>query len=117
MTIYETLAPLLEAICPRTFVDFAAVETERPYCTYQVIGGDALDYIDNALPNKKNGMVQVTIWSDTRLEAAALIDQVEVAMLAATNMQASPLGAAVDDFDVDMEVRSSSQDFSVWVDR
>lgn len=113
----EKITALLRTICPRTFPDVAPLETPRPYCTWQVIGGDVLEFLDNSLPNKENGMVQVTIWSDTRLEAKTLIKQVEAAMLAATDMQASPIAAAASDYDADMDLRSCRQDFSVWADR
>lgn len=117
MTIDERITALLRAICPRTFCDFAPTDTQRPYCTYQVIGGEVLSYLDPVVPGKKNADVQVSIWSNSRLEASALMDQVEAAMITATNMQASPLSAAASDFDADMNVRSSRQDFSVWADR
>jgi hypothetical protein len=117
MTIDEKITALLRTVCARTFCDFAPVDTPRPYCTYQVIGGAVLDFIDPAVPTKKNADVQVSIWSDSRLEAAALMDQVEAAMITATDMQASPTGAAASDFDADMNVRSSRQDFNVWADR
>lgn len=117
MTIDEKITALLRTICARTYCDFAPTDTERPYCTYQVIGGEVLSYLDAVVPGKTNAEVQVSIWSNSRLEASALMNQVEVAMIMATNMQASALSAAAADFDVDMNVRSSRQDFSVWADR
>jgi hypothetical protein len=117
MTIDEKITALLRTVCVRTYCDLAPVDTVRPYCTYQVIGGDAPQFLDAVVPTKKNADVQVTIWSDSRLEAAALMDQVEAAMIAATDMQASATGAAASDFDADMNVRSSRQDFNVWADR
>jgi hypothetical protein len=117
MTMDEKLTALLRTICPRTYCDFAPTDTQRPYCTYQVTGGGVMDFLDPSVPSKKNAEVQVSIWSDSRLEATALMDQVEAAMITATNMQASPLSAAASDFDADMNVRSSRQDFTVWADR
>jgi len=117
MTTDEKITALLRTICPRTYCDFAPTDTQRPYCTYQVIGGDSLSYLDAVVPNKENVEVQISIWSDSRLEATALAKQVEAALITATNMQASSLGAAASDFDADMSVRSSQQDFSIWADR
>lgn len=117
MTTDEKITALLRSICARTFCDFAPTDTDRPYCTYQVIGGDTLSYLDAVVPNKANAEIQISIWSDSRLEAAALMKQVEAAMITATNMQASPAAAAAADFDADMNVRSARQDFTVWDDR
>lgn len=117
MTTDEKMTALLRSICLRTYCDFAPPDTQRPYCTYQVIGGDTLSYLDAVVPNKANTEVQITIWSDFRAEATALMKQVEAAMITATNLQASPLSGAAADYDADMKVRSARQDFSVWDDR
>lgn len=117
MTTDEKLTALLRLICPRTFCDFAPTDTERPYCTYQVIGGDTLSYLDAVVPNKENAEVQISIWSDSRLEATAMIKRVEVAMIMSPDFQASPLSSAAADYDADMNVRSARQDFTVWDDR
>lgn len=117
MTLEEHLTALLQGICPRAYCDFAPVGTERPYVTYQQIGGEVVDFLDNTLPSKENAQIQVNVWSDTRAEAKALIKQVEAAMIAATMFQASPQAAAVSDFDPDIPVYGSRQDFSVWADR
>lgn len=117
MTLEEKLVALLLPICERTFPDFAPVDTPRPYVTWQQIGGDAPDFVDNSLPDKENAFVQINVWSDRRTEAKALIKQVEAALVAATAVQASPMGAAASDADPDMERYCSRQDFSIWADR
>jgi hypothetical protein len=117
MTLEDKLSALLLAICPRSFPDFARANTPRPYVTWQQFGGEALDFIGTDVPNKENATIQINVWSDTRAEAKSIIKQIEVAMIGSIEFQASAISAAASDFDADMEVRSSRQDFSVWADR
>lgn len=112
--IFDTLKGLVGNRC---FPDFAPVSTQRPYITYQQIGGNALSFVDNGLPSKKHGMFQVNVWADTRASAAAIALQVEAAMAAATVFQSSAINAPVGDFDADIPVYGCRQDFSVWSDR
>lgn len=117
MMMEEKITALLRAICARSYPDFAPVDTERPYVTYQQIGGETLDFIDNSLAQKENAEIQINVWSNTRLEAKSMIKQIEAAMLASAEFQANPQAAAVSDFDADIPVYGSRQDFTVWADR
>lgn len=117
MTLEENLTTALRTLCPRVFCDFAPVDTARPYVTWQQIGGDAVTFIDNARPSKRNALVQVNVWSDRRIEANALILSIEDALTVAEQFQARPSAAAASDFDADMERYCSRQDFSIWADR
>lgn len=112
--IFETLRGLVGNRC---FPDFAPVKTQRPYITYQQIGGNALNFVDNSLPSKKHGMFQVNVWADTRASASLIALQVESAMATATSFQSSAMNAPIGDFDADIPVYGSRQDFSVWSDR
>jgi len=117
MTLEEKLVAALLAICPRVFQDFAPTDTQRPYITFQQIGGETVDFIDGTVPSKENAYVQINVWSDIRKEAKASILQVEAALIKSTEFQASPQAAASNDFDTDMERFSSIQTFSIWADR
>lgn len=117
MTLEEKLVVLLKAICPRTFPDFAPTETARPYVTWQQIGGDVVEFIDNAAPSQENALIQINVWSDRRAEAKDLIKQIEVSLIEAVVFQARPSGAAASDADPDMARYCSRQDFSIWADR
>lgn len=117
MTLEEKLFAALTAICPRVFQDFAPTNTPRPYVTFQQIGGETVEFLDRAVASKENAYVQVNVWADTRKEAKGTIQQIEVALVQATEFQASPQAAPSNDFDPDMDRYSSMQDFSVWADR
>lgn len=113
----EQLCIELVAICPRVFPDFAPVDTERPYVTFQQIGGEAPQFLDRTVASKENAHVQVNVWSDTRREAKLLIRAIEERLIGVTTIQASPIAAAASDFDADMERYCSRQDFNIWADR
>lgn len=117
MTLEERLVATLLTVCPRVYQDFAPTDTTRPYVTFQQIGGETVDFVDRTIASKENALIQVNVYSDSRKEAKATIQQIEVALTQATDFQASPQAAPSNDFDVDMERYSSMQDFSIWADR
>lgn len=117
MTLEENLTAVLTAICPRTYPDVAPPNTALPYITWQQIGGDAITCVDRTFPSKRNALVQVTVWSARRTEAASLIQRCERELIETTAFQASPVAAPAADYDSDMDRRSARQDFSIWADR
>ena len=113
MTVEADLKALLALDCPRTFPDFAPVGTTRPYVTFQQVGGDAMNYVDDTAPGIKHGEFQVNVWADNRASAAALALAIEARLRAATQFQARPISAPVSDFDADVPVYGTRQDFSI----
>ena len=101
----------------RCFPDFAPLSTARPYITYVQIGGEAISYLDNTVPDGKIGRFQINVWGDTRASVSALMLQVEAAMIQATAFQARPLSAPSSDYDPDSLVYGAMQDFSVFSTR
>lgn len=112
MTMEADLTTLLKTICPRVSPDIAATGSVRPYVTYQQIGGGVINPLNNDAPGKRNAVVQINVWSSLRSEAIALIDQIETAMR--TFHSARPQGARFNDYDHDMLVYGSQQEFSFW---
>lgn len=117
MMLEEQLVALMRPLCPRVHPDFAPTNTLRPYVTFQQVGGVALDFVDTTVPSKENAEVQVNVWASTRKEAKTLMKQIEVALIQATAIDARPVSACASDFDADMEVYGSRQDFSIWAER
>lgn len=114
MTVEFDIYTALKAACQRVFNDFAPVGTERPYVTFQQIGGDAVNFIDGTVPDTKNGVFQVNVWADKRSESVALALQIEAALIGSSAFQAQPVAALVADFDPDVPVYGTRQDFSIW---
>ena len=117
MSVETDLYNVLKLVCPRTFPDFAAVSTARPYVTWQQIGGTSLRFVDNTPFSKRESLMQVNVWSNTRLEAMTLARQIEDALCAATAFVAEPQGEPVSDFDADIPVYGCRQDFSIFATR
>lgn len=119
--IFNTLKPLATTVGPplvyRVYPDVAPIDAVKPYLVYQQVGGEAPTFLERAVPSKKNGRFQISVWADTRAAAAAIAVQIEAAMVAATAFDAKPLGAPVAVFDEETKLRGSQQDFSVWSDR
>lgn len=113
-TLLKTAAP---ALGTRVFPDFAPVTTQRPYVTYQGIGGQVLNMVANVAPGVRNAMVQITVWSDTRKEALDISRAIESA-ICTTNVfkSARPVAAAVADYDAEIPVYGARQDFTIWHD-
>lgn len=118
MTVEASLYALLAPLCSnRVFPDVAPTSTTRPYITYQQIGGQSPWFLGRALPSKHNAVVQVNVWASTRIAAAALALQVEYTLVAATAFDAEPIGALVSDYDEDLGLYGTRQDFSIWANR
>lgn len=114
MTLEEKLTAALRTVVPRVFRGTAPVSTEQPYITYQRIGGEPDDYLDNSLSPKRNAWVQINVWGG---DPDALIQQIEVTLRASTEMQVTPQAEARDADELDMELVGMSQDFDIWADR
>lgn len=117
MALESKLTAALKAVCARTSPDFAPFDTVRPYVTYQQIGGAVIKPLAREVPNMENAEIQVNVWSNTRAEAKALIKQIEAAIIMETGFIGKPSAAAVSDYDADIPVYCSRQDFSIWCDR
>jgi hypothetical protein len=117
MSLDSDLCALLKTICPRAFPDVAPVATVRPYVTYQQIGGRVTNYVDNTVPSSENAEFQINVWSATRKEAKLIALQIEAALISANAFQARPVAAARSDYEPDMEIYGSLQDFSIWANR
>lgn len=118
MTIESDLFAALKSLCGnRVYPDVAPIGTARPYVLYSQVGGEAVSYVEDAVPDKQNGRIQFTVWADTAASRTALITQIESAMVTAQAFQARPIGAPSKTYDHDMQLFGAMQDFSVWSSR
>ena len=124
MSLESEVLARLKTVCPRSFVDFAPTDTVRPYVTYQTYGGQVLNYGDDAIPDKRNASVQISVWADTHISAQATIQAIEDALRTSTTIQARPMSAASIEGDAEiafsglnMAAYSAIQDFTVWATR
>lgn len=117
MAIEQQLFDTLKVLCPRTFPDFAPVSTVRPYITYQQIGGKSLRFLDNTAADKRHVEMQVNVWGNSRMETTALARQIEDALCASPLFVATPNSEPASDFDADIPVFGTRQDFSIYATR
>lgn len=114
--LYTALGSLVSG---RVFPDVAPLDTPRPYITYQQIGGDAHSYIGKELPDHEHALVQINIWADTRLQAAALRKLAEASLIAATAFEARPAAGPISQHEPDLTPPGygTQQDFDIWTPR
>ena len=94
MTVESDLFSTLKALVTnRVFPDLAPLNTPRPFIVYSQVGGQAIAYLENTMPDKKHGRFQIDVYADTRAACAAVALQVEMVMTAATAFQARALSA------------------------
>lgn len=116
MSIETVLFASLQAlVAGRCHPDVAPELAPRPYITYQQVGGAALNFIDPAVPSKKNGRFQINVWADTRAQASVLAGQVEDTLRAVAALQTTVLSAPVATYEPDTKLRGTRQDFSFWL--
>lgn len=101
----------------RVFPDIAPANTALPYITHQQVGGESIRFLDPAAPSMKNARFQINVWAASRSAASGLMAQAEAALIAATTMQVSPLGAPISSYEVDTTFYGSLQHFTIWADR
>ena len=115
MSAEAALVPLLTGlVAGRIYPDVAPSGAGLPRIVYQQVGGQAMTYLEGALPDKENARMQVVCWAATRLAAINLAKQVEAAIVGSVGFQASPIGARISGYEQDTKLYSSMQDFSIW---
>lgn len=117
MSMESDLVALLQALCPRTYPDIAPAGVAVPYVVWQALGGAAWRFGDNAVPEKRQTLMQVSVWSATRLEALSLIHQIEDVICTASGWQATPQGESRSTYEPDTQRYGSIQRFEIWATR
>lgn len=113
MTVETSIFGALRALASdRVYRDIAPqTVTDLPRITFQQVGGQAVNFLDSAVPSKKNARFQVNCWAVSRDAAAALSRQVEGAM---RTLNATVLSAPVAVYESDPPLYGTRQDFSLW---
>ena len=73
--------------------------------------------MDKSAADKRESLVQINVWANTRLEAVTLARQIEDALCATASFNANPQGEPVGDFDADIPVYGCRQDFLILCTR
>jgi hypothetical protein len=114
MTFESDLHAVIKAVTPKVFPDVAPSGTAAPYATWQGIGGKSITFLENQPANKRNTLMQVSVWAGSRLEALNLIRKIEEALYAATQFVCAPEGEPLSMQDPDTGLSGSVQRFSIY---
>ena len=101
-------------VADRVYPDPPDPMPQRPYIVHQRLPGVAINFLDGSVPGKDNGRFQINCWCDTRVDAIALMHQVESAMRLAASLQTTVLGSPASLYEPDTKLRGAMQDFSCW---
>lgn len=112
--IRDAIGPLFDG---RVYPDVAAEGSALPRAVYQQVGGIGVAYQESTLPDRENVRLQIVTWGEDRADVTALAKQVEEAILAAPDLQATPLGNRTSIYEEDTRLRGALQQFSVWAPR
>jgi hypothetical protein len=117
MSMESDLVTLLKTICTRTYPDIAPEGAATPYITWQGIGGESLRYVEGSAADRRNTLMQINVWSATRLEALTLIRQIEDALCASGAFTAKPQGEPLSTMEPDTNLYGCIQRFEIWSTR
>lgn len=113
MSMESDLSTLLKTICTRTYPDVAPANTASPWITWQGLGGESLRYVEGSAADKRMTLMQISVWSKTRLEALTIIRQVEDAMCASGSFIAMPQGEPASTYEPDTQLYGCIQRFEI----
>lgn len=117
MSLESDLFTALKTVTANVYPDTAPPGSTVPYIVYTQIGGEAVTFMEKAVPDKENALMQVEYWAATRSETKTKIKAIEQALVTATAFQASPTEAARAMYSDDVALRGMSQDFTIWAVR
>lgn len=114
MALEDDLVYVLKSKCPRIHVGAAPFGTAMPYVTWQHIGGDPIDFLDNSVGDKRNAQIQVNTWASTPLQAFSLMQEIEGALRSAvTRFIARPLSQPIGAYDDADEISGYLQSYTI----
>lgn len=119
MSLETDFSAVLLTKCPRVTPGTSALNSARPFITWDHIGGDPLRYVDGTASTDVLALLQVRTWANTRAESLALARQIEDALCASTAMSARPISLPFCDVEdaVEPPLYYAQQEFEVLGDR
>lgn len=115
MTVHVEVREALRGLAgDRVFPLVADERADVPYIVFQVVGGDAQEFLTGEKPVAKRRRVQVNVWSRSALEAAQLAEQAEDALRAVGALQTEVLTVPIDTYDETTTYRGTMQDFYLF---
>ena len=109
-TIKTLLGPLVGGRCS---ADTIPDNPTFPLIVYQQVGGRAMEYADQTIPDKEHARVQVVVWSKSRPEASQIARAARAAIIG-SGMPAQTYAAPVSLYQEDLKLYGSRTDYGLW---
>lgn len=115
--LLKTVPAVVDGTISRVYPDATPDNPAFPLIVYQVVGGQAHDYLERKLPDCEHYRVQVGCWAKTRPAASALALQARAKIIesGAAFESAETLGQAVSLYDDAVKLYGTRQDFGIWI--
>ena len=107
------LVALLRQICEKSYPSVAPEGTKAPYIVWHAVGGREVTTLRKKRV-RRNALVQFTVWDQAPASAGSLLGQVDAALRASSELQASPSGARRMTHDREAGLYGQMQDWSIW---
>lgn len=108
--IFAVLGPL---VADEVYPGVAPAEAGLPRITYHWLGGKPLNFLAG-VPDKRNGRLQIDVWSKEDMEAAKIIRQAENAIRLDPRLLGETEAGAISDTEPDTGLYARKQTFSIW---
>lgn len=103
-------------VAGRVFPDVGPENVERPYITYQQVGGEPVNFLGGEVPSKSNARVQINVWGVSRQSVKEVARQAEAVLRATSGLSATVLTTGMGVYEPDTKLYGSMQDFSFWTE-
>lgn len=114
MSLASDVYDKLKGLCGgRVYPDTSPDTITAPFIVFQSVGGEPVNFTEQAVPDSANARVQIEVWSKTRLEADATMLAVRQAIIQA-DWPAALVGEPVAEYEPYTKLYGSRADFSVW---
>lgn len=118
MSVETDLFNLLKTLVDgRCYPDATPDAPEFPLIVYQVVGGQAYDYLERKLPDCEHYRIQINCWTKSRTTAGALALQVRQRIIeqGTAFKSAETMGQATSLYEDALKLYGTRQDFGLWV--
>ena len=109
--LFALIGPI---VSNRAYPITAPFGTPTPFVIWNSLGGTPVNFYESAMPSKRNLHIQVRVWSTTYAGALVVARSIENALVTSATLRATRLGEALGDYEDDVKLYGTIQDFSIW---
>lgn len=110
----ELFDALKVLVANRVYPSVAPEGAATPYVTWQVTGGQALNFLDGEQPSKKHARIQVNVWSKSLEEALRIAQQAETILRARAALSTTVETGQLTRHEPETKLHGTYQFFSCW---